>query len=702
MAAFRPLTSENSSQLTQLHEVSRTGKELGVGAYGRVIEVYVRGRTRAAAKEIHPILVDSVTSAECRITKQKFLDECRISSQIRHPNVVEVLGIHYPSPNKLPWLVMELMETSVTNFMEKCEKDKISLHTKLSILIDISQGLEFLHDQNIVHRDLSSNNVLLTHCCVAKIADLGVAKIVDSSKMSTHSQAPGTIHFMPPEALLDKPHYGIAVDVFSLGCITCHIVSHRWPKPKNQLTEILRREEYLQLFSHSSLRQLAESCLQDNPSDRPKISKVCSKLKELKKKHLLRFNLSQVTSTGKVIGKGTYGRVIEVHVYGTSCAAKEVHATLVTGLTLAEFEAMKQSFLTECINASRVLHPNVVQVLGFHYPACEAKLPWLVMEKMEHSLTSFVHTYEIGGIPLYFKLSILVDVCQGLEFLHEQGIIHGRLSSNNVLLTKHCVAKIGDVGMAKAIHHDQPKIYTEASGTDHFMPPEATSIEARYNKPVDVFSLGCIACHVMSHQWPKPKDLKGTSLEIQKRELYLKSCTEPSLRKVVESCLNNSTEKRPEIFSVRKELNALKDKSIENLPFAVQSRSGFVDLVNYVKSEVTNFQEELLAKDKLLKQKDQEIAQLKAKLMNALLSKHSQSDVSSKLYCFTCMLIYVPKYYIVISWCISAYSHNEYGIYCLRPIVREYLFTGLEHWTDIFFHVFWLAKLILVSREPFK
>ncbi|XP_065914897.1 uncharacterized protein [Dysidea avara] len=625
-------SDDHSSQLTELHGVSSTGKELGVGAYGRVLEVCVHGTTRAAAKEIHSILVDSVTPAEGTITKQKFLDECRISSRIRHPNVVEVLGIHYPAPNKLPWLVMELMETSLTDFLEKCEKDKISLHTKLSILIDISQGLEFLHGQNIVHRDLSSNNVLLTECCVAKVADLGVAKIIDSSKMSSHSQAPGTIYFMPPEALTDKPYYGIAVDVFSLGCVACHIVSHRWPAPKNQLTEVLRREDYLQLFSQSSLRQLTELCLQDDPKKRPRISEVCGKLKDLKKKHLLRFSLSQVTNTGKEIGKGTYGRVIEVCVYGTLCAAKEVHATLVTGITLAEFEVVKQSFFTECINASRVLHPNVVQVLGIHYPTPEPKLPWLVMEKMELSLTNFMNRYEKDGIPLYFKLSILADISQGLEFLHGQDIIHGQLFSNNVLLTKHCVAKIADLGVAKAIHHSRPKIHTETPGTLPFIPPEAMSIETRYNKPVDVFSLGCVSCHVMSHQWPQLKDLHGTGTEVQRREEYLKSCAEPSLRKVVESCLNNSPEKRPKISSISKELNALKDKNNENLPLAAQSRSGFVDLVNYVKSEgvnVTNFHEELSAKDKLLKQKEEEIKQLQAKLMDALLSKLSTCDSST-------------------------------------------------------------------------
>ena len=51
---------------------------------------------------------------------------------------------------------------------------KVPLHFKLSILVDVAQGLEFLHGQDIIHRDLSSNNVLLTKHLVAKIADLGV------------------------------------------------------------------------------------------------------------------------------------------------------------------------------------------------------------------------------------------------------------------------------------------------------------------------------------------------------------------------------------------------------------------------------------------------------------------------------------------------------------------------------------------------
>jgi len=278
--------STDPSQITRLKEVTSTGKVIGKGSYGRVIEVYAHG-TLCAAKEVHPILVDGVTTEELEATRQSFLSECNNASRIHHPNVVQVLGIHYPTPEaKLPWLVMEMMECSVKGFVESYNQDEVPLHFKLSILVDISQGLQFLHGQNIIHRDLSSNNVLLTKHCVAKIADLGVAKVIE---MKTQTQMPGTLHFMPPETLLVKPRYGKPVDVFSLGCIACHVMSHQWPVPKDRvpegtmivLTEVQRREDYL-LSCHSSLKQLVELCLQNVPEQRPQVSDVFRELKDLK------------------------------------------------------------------------------------------------------------------------------------------------------------------------------------------------------------------------------------------------------------------------------------------------------------------------------------------------------------------------------------------------------------------------------------
>ena len=287
------IDSEIESQLTQLQlvNVTSTGKVIGSGAYGQVIEVYVHG-TLCAAKEIHPILI---RHDDTEHVKRSFQAECVKSSRIFHPNIVQVLGIYYPSPRaQLPWLVMELMDTSLKGLIEKREKEGIPLHFKLSILVDVAQGLEFLHAQDIVHRDLSSNNVLLTKQLVAKIADLGVAKIIEQNKMMTQTQTPGTLHFMPPEALSNKPRYGLPVDVFSLACIALHLMSCKWPEPKDRvlevedsliaLTEVQRRDEYLQsrFCNIPTLRSLIEAGLHNKPEKRPKISELCMVLKTLK------------------------------------------------------------------------------------------------------------------------------------------------------------------------------------------------------------------------------------------------------------------------------------------------------------------------------------------------------------------------------------------------------------------------------------
>ena len=57
-------------------------------------------------------------------------------------------------------------------------------------------------------------------------------------------------------------------------------------------------------------------------------------------------------------------------------------------------ETMKGAFLAECVQCSRILHPNVVQFLGIHYPSPDAQLPWLVMEMMYISLTGLIEKYE--------------------------------------------------------------------------------------------------------------------------------------------------------------------------------------------------------------------------------------------------------------------------------------------------------------------
>ena len=271
-------------QRLYLTGVADTGVELGRGSYGRVFEVTYRG-TVCAAKEIHEVI-------KADKTVDSFLSECLCTSEARHPNIVQFLGL-YTFPNRgLPVMVMEKMERNLTSLIEG--HSDIPLYIKASILHDITLGLRYLHsgDPPTVHRDLSSNNIFLTAHLVAKIGDLGMAKVIKYSQKLTVN--PGTTDFMSPESQYDEPVYGTPLDVFSFACIVVHLVTQEWPSPTSHFTpdqkfqkEVERRQKYLEKMTCEETQELAQlvvRCLANEPGERPNIEEVSIAVLNIKQK----------------------------------------------------------------------------------------------------------------------------------------------------------------------------------------------------------------------------------------------------------------------------------------------------------------------------------------------------------------------------------------------------------------------------------
>ena len=97
---------------------------------------------------------------EHRLPMRRFEQECEFLNAIRHPNVVQYLGIYRDPDTGLQALLMELINNSLTHFLGN-PSQPILYHIQVNLCHDITLALSFLHSNGIVHRDLSRNNVLL-------------------------------------------------------------------------------------------------------------------------------------------------------------------------------------------------------------------------------------------------------------------------------------------------------------------------------------------------------------------------------------------------------------------------------------------------------------------------------------------------------------------------------------------------------------
>ena len=139
-------------------------------------------------------------------------------STLHHPNVVQFLGVCFLQDCSQPVLVMEKLEDNLHSLLEMVSN--IPLVLKYAMLEDAARGLHYLHSHDIIHRDLTANNILLTSSLVAKISDLGNSRIVaqhTGQLAQTLSRYPGSLVYMPPEALTTSAKYGTSLDIFSFG-----------------------------------------------------------------------------------------------------------------------------------------------------------------------------------------------------------------------------------------------------------------------------------------------------------------------------------------------------------------------------------------------------------------------------------------------------------------------------------------------------
>lgn len=209
-------------------------ERIGRGGYGTVWKARQINLKRIVAIKI--LRLDGESASR---SLQKFVREAEIIAKIDHPNIVKILDVSADGP--LVYYVMEyLPEGSLASRLEGIAWD---IRKAGRLIADLARGAQAAHDQGVVHRDIKPANVLLEQSGIPKLADFGVAKMLESGEELTATEAfVGTPAYMSPEQASGRSRNALPVsDVFSLGIVFYELITGVSPFNGGSFQDISRR-----------------------------------------------------------------------------------------------------------------------------------------------------------------------------------------------------------------------------------------------------------------------------------------------------------------------------------------------------------------------------------------------------------------------------------------------------------------------------
>ncbi|XP_075474175.1 serine/threonine-protein kinase STY46-like isoform X2 [Primulina tabacum] len=214
--------------------------------------------------------------------QKEFAQEVYIMRKVRHKNVVQFLGACTRPPNLC--IVTEFMSGgSVYDYLHK-QKGTFKLPSLLKVAVDVSRGMNYLHQNNIIHRDLKAANLLMDENEVVKVGDFGVARVKAETGVMTAET--GTYRWMAPEVIEHKP-YDHKVDVFSFGVVLWELLTGKLPyehlTPLQAAVGVVQKglRPTIPTHTHPKLAELLERCWQQDPTLRPDFTEITEILRKI-------------------------------------------------------------------------------------------------------------------------------------------------------------------------------------------------------------------------------------------------------------------------------------------------------------------------------------------------------------------------------------------------------------------------------------